>query len=74
MSPQYFVKWENSAVTQRMQEPAVFNSPTQVVDWLEFKAPFQHKYGYVRDERVPHIFEPNNTASVDLVNKKCIMK
>ena len=22
-----------------------------LVDWLEFNVPFQHKYGYIRDER-----------------------
>jgi len=22
-----------------------------MVGWLEFKVPFQHKYGYIRDER-----------------------
>jgi len=23
-----------------------------MVGWLEFNVPFQHKYGYIRDERV----------------------
>jgi len=33
-----------------------------VVDygWLEFNVPFQHKYGYIRDEVVDYVPEPHN--------------
>jgi len=27
--------------------------PVPVVGWLEFNVPFQHKYGYIRDNAVP---------------------
>ena len=31
-----------------VQDPSIFSL---IVGWLEFNAPFQHKYGYIRDKR-----------------------
>jgi len=28
---------------------------TRLVGWLEFNVPFQHKYGYIRDEYIEEV-------------------
>ena len=30
--------------------PQIINTQNSEVGWLEFNVPFQHKYGYIRDE------------------------
>jgi len=32
-------------------KPVLANTPVKLVSYLEFNIPFQHKYGYIKDER-----------------------
>jgi len=41
-----------SAVADHRLKQCVTATDGWLVGWLEFNAPFQHKYGYIRDKKV----------------------
>jgi len=49
---------------QFLHQTAIYN--TDIVGWLEFNVPFQHKYGYIRDEQYRYKtthYTPSNNIS-----------
>ena len=41
---------DESKVASRVSGVNIAISSTELVSWLEFNVPFQHKYGYIRDD------------------------